>query len=57
MPVRRINQEIPDELHRELRVEAAQRGTTLKDLVVQLLSEAMARRDETRTKTKAQRRQ
>ena len=34
-----VNIEIPDDLHKRLRLAAAMQGTTLKDLVTQLLSD------------------
>lgn len=33
-----VNYEIPDDVHRALKVRAAQEGKTLKDLVIELLS-------------------
>ena len=33
-----INYEIPDDLHRALKIEAAKRGITLKALIIELLS-------------------
>jgi predicted HicB family RNase H-like nuclease len=36
-----VNYEIPDDLHRALKVKAAQEGLTLKALIISLLSEAL----------------
>jgi predicted HicB family RNase H-like nuclease len=36
-----LNYRIPDDLHRALKVRAAQEGVTLKALVIRLLSEAV----------------
>ena len=33
-----INYELPDELHRALKIRAAELGMTLKDLIIELLS-------------------
>lgn len=38
-----IHYEIPDELHRELKIRAAQEGTTLKALLIRLLEEGLSR--------------
>lgn len=40
--VARIHYEIPDDLHRKVKAEAAMRGQTLKDFVIEAL-EAAAR--------------
>lgn len=37
----RINYEIPDSLHRRLKITAAERGLTLKDLIIELLEEGV----------------
>ena len=39
-----IHYEIPDDLHRELKVRAAQEGVTLKELIVRYLTEGLDRR-------------
>ena len=36
-----VNYEIPDELHRLLKMQAAAEGVTLKDLIVRLLAESV----------------
>jgi len=36
-----INYEIPEELHRALKIQAAQEGVTLKDLIIRILSAAV----------------
>ena len=36
-----INYEIPETLHRNLKVRAAELGITLKDLIIQLLTEGV----------------
>ena len=36
-----VNYDIPDDLHRALKVRAAEQGLTLKDLIIQLLTEAL----------------
>ena len=36
-----VNYEIPDELHRALKIRAAEVGLTLKDLIIQILTEAL----------------
>lgn len=36
-----INYEIPDDLHRALKVKAAQEGKTLKALIIELLQAAV----------------
>lgn len=36
-----INYEVPDELHRRLKVAAAERGMTLKALIIELLESAL----------------
>ena len=36
-----INYDIPDELHRALKVRAAEEGVSLKDLLIRLLAEAL----------------
>jgi len=33
-----VHYEIPDDLHRALKIEAAKRGVTLKALIIELLS-------------------
>lgn len=38
----RINVEIPDGLHTDLKVEAAERDMTLKDLVIESLDEQVS---------------
>lgn len=38
-----VNYEIPDDLHRELKIRAAQEGVTLKDLIIRLLTEGVTR--------------
>lgn len=38
-----IRQEIPEDLHRWLRIKAAEEGVSLKDLLVRLLQEAKER--------------
>ncbi len=38
----RFNEELPDELQKRLRVEAAKRGVTKKDLVIEILGAAVA---------------
>jgi len=34
--------ELPSELHRELKIEAAKQGKTLRDLIVELLTDRVA---------------
>lgn len=41
-----LHQEIPDELHRQLKMEAASRSMTLKDLIVGVLADEINRIDE-----------
>lgn len=36
-----INYEIPEELHKALKVQAAEEGVTLKDLIIRLLAEGV----------------
>jgi plasmid stability protein len=36
-----INYEIPDDLHRQLKIRAAEEGVTLKDLIVRYLEEGL----------------
>jgi uncharacterized protein (DUF1778 family) len=38
--VARIHYEIPDDLHRRVKAAAAMRGMTLKDCIVEVLSQA-----------------
>jgi plasmid stability protein len=40
-----LNYEIPDELHRQLKVRAAEEGITLKELVIRLLADGLKRKD------------
>jgi plasmid stability protein len=42
-----INYELPAELHRALKIRAAERGITLKDLVVRYLTEGLAEGEQT----------
>ena len=37
----RINIELPDNLHRRLKIEAAEKGMTLKGLIIETLIEAV----------------
>jgi plasmid stability protein len=39
-----INYELPADLHRQLKVRAAEEGVTLKDLIVRYLQEGLAKR-------------
>jgi predicted DNA binding CopG/RHH family protein len=39
--VARIHYEIPDDLHRRVKATAAMRGMTLKDYIVEVLSQAV----------------
>ena len=39
--VARIHYEIPDDLHRRVKAAAAMRGMTLKDYLVEILSQAV----------------
>jgi|GEM_PF-5605054 hypothetical protein len=39
--VARIHYEIPDDLHRRVKAAAAMRGMTLKDYIVEVLSQAV----------------
>lgn len=39
-----INYEIPEDLHRALKVRAAEEGVTLKDLILRYLAEGLASR-------------
>jgi hypothetical protein len=34
-----INIEIPDELHKEIKIESVKRDTTIKDLIIKTLKE------------------
>ena len=36
-----INYEIPDDLHRALKIRAAEEGVTLKELIIRLLTEGL----------------
>jgi len=36
-----INYELPDELHKALKVRAAEEGITLKELIIRLLTDAL----------------
>lgn len=36
-----INYTIPDDLHRALKIRAAEEGVTLKELIIQLLTEGL----------------
>lgn len=36
-----INIEIPDELHKELKLKAVEKGVTLKDLIIQKLDKKL----------------
>lgn len=36
-----VNYKIPDDLHRALKIRAAEEGVTLKDLIIRLLTEAV----------------
>jgi predicted HicB family RNase H-like nuclease len=38
-----LNYEIPDDLHRALKVQAATEGITLKDLIIRLLSASVSK--------------
>ena len=40
-----LHQEIPDPLHRQLKMEAASRSVTLKDLITVLLASGIAQLD------------
>jgi predicted HicB family RNase H-like nuclease len=40
-PVTAIRYDIPEDLHRALKVRAAEKGVSLKDLIIQLLNEAL----------------
>lgn len=40
-----INYEIPDDLHRALKVRAAEEGVTLKQLIIELLRAGLAVND------------
>lgn len=42
----RINIEIPDSLHSDLKVEAAERGDTLKDTVIDFLEDGVENDEE-----------
>lgn len=42
-----LHQEIPDDLHRQLKMEAASRSMTLKDLIVGVLTDEITRIEET----------
>lgn len=37
----KINYELPDDLHRLLKIRAAEEGITLKELIIRLLSEGL----------------
>jgi predicted HicB family RNase H-like nuclease len=50
-PMARIHYEIPDEVHRRAKAEAALRGLTLRDYVIQALEQAIAN-NSTRAKRK-----
>jgi predicted HicB family RNase H-like nuclease len=39
--IMQLNYRIPDDLHRALKVRAAQEGVTLKALIIRLLTEAV----------------
>jgi plasmid stability protein len=36
-----VNYDIPDDLHRLLKIRAAEEGVTLKDLIIRLLTEGL----------------
>jgi len=38
-----INYQIPADLHRQLKVRAAEEGVTLKELIIRLLKEGLSR--------------
>jgi predicted HicB family RNase H-like nuclease len=38
-----INYQIPDDLHRALKIQAAEEGVTLNELIVRLLTEGLSR--------------
>lgn len=38
-----INYTIPDDLHRALKIRAAEEGVTLKELIIRLLTEGLER--------------
>jgi plasmid stability protein len=46
--VARVNQEIPDDLHRDLRIIAAERGITLKAVVEEALRAAVEQHEKRR---------
>lgn len=37
----KINYELPDDLHRALKIRAAEEGVTLKELIIRLLTEGL----------------
>jgi plasmid stability protein len=39
-----VNYDIPDDLHKALKVRAAEDGVTLKDLIIELLTAALERK-------------
>lgn len=41
MPI--VNYEIPPDLHRKLKIRAAQEGVTLKELMIRLLTEGLTK--------------
>jgi len=43
----RINIEIPEEIHRQLKIAAALKNETIKDLIIRLLNEEVEKRKET----------
>lgn len=42
----RINIELPDEVHKRLKIEAVQKNQPLKDYLVKLLKESRGEKDE-----------
>lgn len=43
--VARVHYEIPDDLHRKAKASAAMQGLTLREFVIQALSDAVAKAD------------
>ncbi|WP_085446576.1 hypothetical protein [Magnetofaba australis] len=44
-PMKRLNVEIPENMHRRLKTMAAMRGVTAKSIVVELLQERLGRQE------------